>query len=608
MVLIMIKKFTETPPLSYLLLTFLLLSHHSIAETWKTAISMYGDHKYKQGFTHFQYSNPDAPKGGTFRQASIGSFDSLNPFIVKGRSASGIDKIYDTLLKQSSDEPFSLYALIAEKVLVADDYSYVSFKINPSAKFHDGVPIEAEDVKFSFDLLINEGAPHYRSYYSGVEKVIVDSRLQVTFYFTETNNRELPLIIGQLAILPKHFWQKYEFQKSSLVIPVGSGAYQVSSFKAGKQVVYQRVDDYWAKDLPVNKGMYNFDRIIHEYYRDDHVAFEAFKSGAFDYRQETSSKRWATAYQGKRFNSGEIVTKFIADKNPQGMQGFWFNLRKAKFTDKHVREAIGLLFDFEWANKNLFYGAYVRSNSYFSGSLLAADDKPNAGELALLEPYRSQLENQVFREPEISVSMGDGNIRPQMRRAVKLFEQAGYQLKDSKMQNSQGEQFEFEFLLYSKDFERVVQPFRRNLQRIGIKTSIRLVDVSQYITRLNSFDFDIVSLRKGQSASPGNEQIAYWGCNTVMEKGTSNWAGVCHPVIDLLIESLIKAKTRQQLVDATRALDRVLLSQHIVIPQWYLAAYRIAYWDKFSQPKHQPDYEIGLDTWWFTAAETTGGL
>jgi len=565
---------------------------------------MYGDFKYAQNFTHFQYANPNAPKGGTFKQATIGSFDSLNPFVVKGNAATGIAKIYDSLLKQSSDEPFTGYGLIASSVKVAEDFSSVSFKINPKARFHDGEQIKAKDVKFSFDLLISKGAPHYRSYYAGVKEVKVDNLLQVTFYFSEIGNRELPLIIGQIPIFPEHYWSDKDFSKADLTIPLGSGAYRVKGFKAGKRITYQRVNNYWAKNLPVNKGLYNFDTMIFDYYRDDSVAFEAFKSGAFDYRLESSAKRWATGYKGELFDSGKIITNSVSDKSPQGMQGFWFNLRKNKFKNRDVREAVSLLFDFEWANKTLFYGAYTRINSFYSGSELATNSEISEVEKAILLPYHDQLSEGVFLPFILPVTKGDGNVRNQMRRAVKLFEKAGYQLKDSKMQDKNGKQFEFEFLLYSKDFERIIHPFRQNLQRIGIKTSIRLVDVSQFVNRLHNFDFDLISLRKGQSISPGNEQLSYWGCASVMEVGTSNWAGICNPVIDQLVQQVITSESRETLVNTTKALDRVLLNEFMVIPQWFLSAYRIAYWGKYSQPKISPIYELGLSTWWLTEAET----
>jgi len=584
----------------------LFISARTYAASWTSAMSMYNDLKYPTDFISFDYVNPNAPKGGSFKEASIGSFDSLNPFIVKGNAAAGITRIYDTLMQQSADEPFSMYPLIAKKVKIADDFSAVSFQINPHATFQDGVQITAEDVKFSFELLISEGAPHYRSYYAGVENVTIDSTLQVTFHFKEVGNRELPLIIGQFPVLPKHFWIDKSFSKSSLIIPLGSGAYKIKAFKAGKQITFQRVEDYWAKDLPVNKGRHNFDEIIVDYYRDDAVAFEAFKSGEFDYRLESSAKRWATGYVGEPFKKRSIVTEKIADKSPQGMQGFWMNLRKDKFKDPKVREAISLLFDFEWANKTLFYGAYTRINSFYSGSELSTEINISDAERDILLPYKDQLPSSVFTPIKPIETAGDGNVRLQMRRAVALLSEAGYELKNSKMQNKNGQQLSFEFLLYSKDFERIVQPFKRNLQRIGIETSIRLVDISQYINRLNNFEFDMVSLRKGQSISPGNEQASYWGCDTANDVGTSNWVGVCSPVVDALTENLIKAETREELVNTTKALDRVLLSLHIVIPQWYLPAYRIAYWDKFSHPNIAPYYSLGLDTWWSKSAEQEG--
>jgi len=574
------------------------ISFFSQSASWNDAISMYGDLKYDTHFDHFEYANPNALKGGSFKQASIGSFDSLNPFIVKGNAAAGITRIYDTLLQQSTDEPFSLYALIAEKVRVADDFSAVSFLINSKAKFHDGEAITANDVKFSFELLVNQGAPHFASYYSGVESVTVDSLLQVTFHFKEIGNRELPLIIGQIPILPAHFWKDKDFSKSGLIIPVGSGPYQLKSFDPGKQVLFQRVEDYWAKNVAVNKGRHNFDQIIIDYYRDDAVAFEAFKSGAFDYRLESSSKRWSTGYVGDQFDTGQVQLEKIADKNPQGMQGFWFNLRRDKFKDPKVREAISLLFDFEWANKTLFYGAYTRIDSFYSGSELSTQVDISDAEREILLPYQKQLSAAVFEPLKNNKTLGNGNMRQQMRQAVALLAEAGYQLKNSKMQNQNGEQLSFEFLLYSKDFERVIHPFRRNLQRIGIKSDIRLVDVSQFINRLNNFDFDMLSLRKGQSISPGNEQASFWGCEAANQIGTSNWSGICSPVIDALTKQLITATTRKQLVNTTKALDRVLLSEYMVIPQWYLPAYRIAYWDKFSRPQVAPYYDIGLDTWW----------
>ncbi|MFO6422824.1 extracellular solute-binding protein [Motilimonas sp. KMU-193] len=570
----------------------------------KHAIAMHGDVKYPAGFKHFDYVNPDAPKGGAFKRASRGTFDSFNPFIVKGTPADGVGLIYDTLMTQSSDEAFTEYGLIANGIAVAPDYSSVTFWLNPKARFHDGHPITSEDVVFSFNTLFEQGAPHYKSYYAGVEQVVALDSHQVRFDLKPGDNRELPLILGQLTILPKHFWQQHDFTKSSLVIPLGSGPYQIVSFDAGRKVVYRRVENYWAKDLNVNVGRYNFDEMIFDYFRDTTVAFQAFKAGVFDFHQEYSAKNWATGYTGKVFDQQQIVRRQLSDANPQGMQGFFFNLRRDKFSSPKVREAIGLMFDFEWLNRQFFYQAYTRGDSFFANSELAAQGEPSEEELAILEPYRDSLPADVFGpayRPE--PTLGDGNIRAQMRQAVALLAEAGYELKGGRLLDAKGQQLSFEFLVYDKGFERIIQPFRRNLSRIGIATEIRLVDISQYINRLTSFDFDITTLRQGQSSSPGNEQPLYWSCEAAKTPGSRNYAGVCDPVVDKLVDGLISAQSRKDLVLHTQALDRVLRQLHFVIPQWYSPYHRIAYWDKFAQPETKPTYDIGLDTWWYKSAK-----
>ncbi|MDO6526440.1 extracellular solute-binding protein [Motilimonas sp. 1_MG-2023] len=568
-------------------------------------IAMHGDLKYPAGFSHFDYVNPEAPKGGTMRQAARGTFDSFNPFIVKGTYESGLLTaygnflIYDTLMVRSDDEPFSKYGLIAEGINVAEDFSSTTFYLNPKATFHDGHPITSEDVIFSFNTLIEQGNPQYKSYYAGVDQVTAIDPLTVRFDFKPGDNRELPLILGELPILPKHYWQQRDFSRSSLEVPLGSGPYKIASFDAGRKVVYQRVKNYWAADLNVNKGRHNFDRLVFDYFRDTTIAFQAFKAGVFDYHQEYSAKNWATAYTGEVFDNKKIIRRLVDDANPQGMQGFFFNLRRDKFKSREVRQAIGLMFDFEWLNRQFFYGAYTRSDSFFAHSELAATGLPSPAELAILEPYRKHLPEDVFTQVyQPPATQGDGNIRPQMRQAVALMEQAGYQLKNGKMLDKQGNQLFFEFLVYDKSFERVIQPYRRNLSRIGIASEIRLVDVSQYINRLNSFDFDITTIRQGQSISPGNEQPIYWSCDAASTPGSRNYAGLCNPVVDELVQQLIRSNTREELVLRTRVLDRVLQHLHFVVPQFYSPSDRIAYWDKFSQPKIKPAYAIGLDTWW----------
>ncbi|MCE2569913.1 extracellular solute-binding protein [Motilimonas eburnea] len=575
-----------------------------LPEQAKHAIAMHGDVKYPAGFKHFDYVNPKAPKGGVFKRAGRGTFDSFNPFIVKGTPADGVSLIYDTLMQPSADEAFTKYGLIANGIAVAPDYSSVTFWLNPKARFHDGHPITSEDVVFSFNTFIEQGAPHYKSYYAGVDGVIALDPHQVRFDLKPGDNRELPLILGQLVILPKHYWQQHDFSKSSLQIPLGSGPYRIDSFDAGRKVVYRRVEDYWAKDLNVNLGRHNFEQLSFDYFRDTTVAFQAFKAGVFDFHQEYSAKNWATGYTGKVFEQGQIIKEQLKDANPQGMQGFFFNLRRDKFKSRQVREAIGLMFDFEWLNRQFFYQAYTRGDSFFANSELAAKGYPSEGERGILTPYRDELPADVFAPAyRPSKTAGDGNIRTQMRQAVALLTEAGYELKGGRLLDAKGEQLSFEFLVYDKGFERIIQPFRRNLSRIGIATEIRLVDISQYINRLNSFDFDITTLRQGQSSSPGNEQPLYWSCEAANTPGSRNYAGLCHPVVDQLVEGLIAAQNRADLVLHTQALDRVLRQLHFVVPQWYSPYHRIAYWDRFSRPHTQPLYDIGLDTWWYKGAK-----
>ncbi|WP_232525172.1 extracellular solute-binding protein [Motilimonas pumila] len=562
-------------------------------------IAMHGEPKYSAGFSHFDYVNPKAPVGGSFKQASRGTFDSFNPFIVKGTPADGVGLIYDTLMIGSADEPFSRYGLVAQQIEVAADFSEVTFYLNPAARFHDGQAITAKDIAFSYEILTTQGAPHYRSYYAGVEKTEIMDERTIKFIFKPGENRELPLIIGEMPVLPAHYWQDKQFDRSSLAIPVGSGPYKIASFDAGRKVVYQRDEKYWAKDLNVRVGHNNFSRMQYEYFRDTTVAFQAFKAGVYDYHQEYSAKSWATAYHGSVFDQNKILREKVADANPQGMQGFFFNLRRDKFQDPRVRQAIATMFDFEWLNRQLFYSQYTRSNSFFANSELAANALPSEQELAILAPYRSQLPASVFeQEYQPSHTQGDGNIRPQMRQAVALFEAAGYQLKNSKMLDKDGKPLFFEFLVYDKSFERVIQPYRKNLSRIGIETVISLVDISQYINRLNSFDFDLVTMRLGQSNSPGNEQHMFWSCDSAKSPGSRNYAGICDPTIDALIEQVISAQSREQLVVQTKALDRVLQHGHFVVPQWYSPSHRIAYWDKFERPDIRPAYSIGTNTWW----------
>ena len=555
--------------------------------------------KYPANFQHFDYVNPDAPKGGSLRQAGFGGFDSLNPFINKGVAADDLGLIYDTLTHHSLDEPFTEYGLLAEKIEKAPDNAWVRFYLRPEARFHDGQPVTAEDVKFTFETLMSKGAPTYRGYYADVDRVEIEGPLKVRFVFKHAGNRELPLIVGQLPVLPKHWWAERDFSKSNLEIPLGSGPYRVAEVQAGRSIRYERVKDWWAKDLPVSRGFYNFDTRRIDYYRDNTVALEALKAGQFDYWLETSAKNWATAYNIGAVANGQLIKEEIANHNPTGMQGFIYNTRRPLFQDRRVREALGLLFDFEWANRQLFNGAYTRTRSYFDNSELASVGLPSPGELKLLEPLREQIPPQVFSdEYQPPVTDGSGIIREQQRRAYQLLQEAGWRIEGDQMLDAEGKAVSFEFLLAQTEFERVLLPFKRNLADLGIDLVIRRVDVSQYINRLRSRDFDLIVSGFGQSNSPGNEQREYWHSSSADNPGSRNFIGLKDPAVDQLVEGLINAESRQSLIEHTRALDRVLLWGHYVIPNWHIKTWRVAYWNRFEHPKVTPQYDIGLNTWW----------
>lgn len=564
------------------------------------ALTLYGEApKYPANFRHFDYVNPDAPQGGTLRQAGFGGFDSLNPFINKGVAADDIGLIYDTLTRHSLDEPFTEYGLLAEKMEKAPDNSWVRFYLRPEARFHDGHPVTAEDVVFSFETLMKDGSPSFKAYYADVEKAVAEDERRVRFDFRHTDNRELPLIIGQLAVLPKHWWQGRDFTRGSLDIPLGSGPYQVAEVQPGRSIRYQRVKDWWGKDLPVNRGFYNFDAIQYDYYRDNTVALEALKAGQFDYWLETSAKNWATAYNVPAVHSGALIKEEIANHNPAGMQGFVFNIRRPLFQDRRVREALGLLFDFEWTNRQLFNGAYTRTHSYFDNSELAARGLPDAAELKILESLRGKIPPQVFTEEfKVPVSDGSGIIRDQQRRAYQLLQEAGWHVEGDRMLDASGKPVSIEFLLAQAEFERVLLPYKRNLADLGIDLVIRRVDVSQYINRLRSRDFDMMVGGFGQSNSPGNEQREYWHSVSADNPGSRNFIGLKDPAIDSLVEGLIQADSRESLISHTRALDRVLLWGYYVVPNWHIKTWRVAYWNRLEHPKVTPLYDIGLYTWW----------
>ena len=567
------------------------------------AIAMHGAPKYPANFKLFEYTSPHATYGGTLKLGAQGNFDSLNPFIAKGTSEQYLSLSYDTLLVQAKDEAFTEYGLVAETMEYPADRSFIIFKLRKQARFHDGVAITADDIVSTFNLLMEKGNPFYHSYYSGVESVIALSKHKVRFNFKPGTNHELALIVGQLPILPKHYWQNKDFANTTTEIPIGSGPYKIKSFQFGRSISYERDDNYWAKDLNVNAGMYNFNTIQVDYYKDAVVLLEALKAKQYDFRLENSSKQWATGYNSRALNNGQLIKEQIPHQLPTGMQAFLFNLRNPLFTDMRVRQAINLAFNFEWSNKNLFYDAYTRTESYFSNSELASSGLPSENELKILNKYRDDLPASIFNEIyKAPVSGGDKYNRTNLLAAQELLKNAGWVIKNNELVNNKNQTLNFEILLVQPSFERIVNPFVKSLAKLGIKASIRHVEVSQYINRLRHFEFDMIVGGMGQSLSPGNEQIDYWHSSKANTTASRNYIGINNPVIDELIELLISSPDRESLITNTRILDRVLLHHHYVIPQFHISSHRIAYWDKFSKPsvapKYDSRYQTGLMTWW----------
>ncbi|WP_420827740.1 extracellular solute-binding protein [Halomonas binhaiensis] len=561
------------------------------------ALALYGDPALPADFDHLPYVNPEAPKGGSMISAAQGSFDSTNPFIVRGTPAAGSMQIYDTLLESSADEPFTMYGLLAEGIRLDPQRRWVEFDLRPEARFHDGEPVTAEDVVFSFETLVSKGAPFYRAYYHDVTKAIAVDEDTVHFDLGDTKSRELPLILGQMQILPKHFWEGRNFEAVTRDALLGSGPYRIAQVDPGKRIVYQRVEDYWGKDLPLNRGRHNIDRQIYDYYRDQTVALEAFKAGNIDIRIESSASNWATAYDFPAMEQGLVKKLMIPDGQPAGMQAYVMNLRRNKFQDVRVREAINLAFDFPWLNKNLFYDAYTSTDSYFENSEMEATGLPSADELALLEPWREKLPSQVFDEA-LPIAEPEG-LRERLAKALELLQQAGYTFKDGTMVNADsGRPLNIEILLYNAQFERVAQPLLRNLARLGIKGNLRIVDVNQYLNRLRSFDFDMVVGGFAQSLNPGNEQREYWGSEYADRPQSRNLIGLQNPAIDALVDAINAADTRESLDTAARALDRVLRWGFYVVPMYHLPATRVAIWDKFGWPEPFPQYNLDLSVWW----------
>ena len=570
------------------------------AQQWRHGLSLFGAPDMPAGFAHFPYVNPKAPKGGDVKIAAIGAFDNLNQFTIKGSAASGLGLIHDTLLTGSMNEASAAYGLIAEAVSHPDDFSSVSFKLRKNATFSDGSPITAEDVAFSLTAL-KKAHPFYRAYYRDVVGYDIANPHEITFRFGQTGNRELPSILGQLPILKKAYWnaEGRSLADTTLEIPPGSGAYMIEKIDTGRSITYKRRGDYWAKGLNVNIGKNNIERITYVYFGDDTVAFEALKAGEIDFRREFSSRVWATAYDFDAVKTGKMTKETVTLDNPAGMQGFVFNLRRDRFDDIHVREALNWAYDFEWTKKNLFYGQYARTGSFFQGSELAATGSPSKAELALLEPLRGQVPDSVFAPVfQNPVTDGSGNIRAHLRKARALLQKAGWEIVDGKLKKDD-KPFTIEFLLVQPAFERIVAPYIKNLAKLGIEAKMRTIDPTQYQNRVTNYDYDAIVMSFGQSLSPGNEQRDYWSSAAADRPGGRNYIGIKDKAVDALVEQLIFAKSREALVTATRALDRVLLANHYVMPQWHSPHERLAYWQGLMRPEPMPKHGLGFPSiWW----------
>ncbi|MEO5338891.1 MAG: extracellular solute-binding protein [Magnetococcus sp. MYC-9] len=587
--------------LALLLWTGLLLPSAGLAAH---GISLDGQLKYPADFTRFAYTSANAVRGGTLTLHALGSFDKMNPYTLKGSAPDLLaGLLFETLAVQAMDEPFSQYGLLAKDIQVASDGLSVTYQLHPNARFSDGSPVTAEDVVFSFNTLKSGKAhPLYQSYWQDIQSAVPLDAQRIRFEFAQ-KNRELPLIIGELPVLNRQFFEKHPFDKGDLTVPTGSGPYRVEGFDAGKSITYRRNPDYWGRELPVRRGMHNFDRIVIKYFKDPVVALEGFKAGEFDYIFENNSKQWARDYVGEKFDQGRIRKESLPHKQGAGIQGWLFNTRRPILQDKRVRQALGLAMDFEWSNENLFHNQYRRSDSYFSNSELAARGKPSPAELALLEPLRAQLDPAVFQERQPPPStVAPGSLRANLRQATELLAAAGWKLgSDGLLINPAGQPFKIEMLLASPAFERVMTPYAANLKKLGVELSYRTVDLSLYQRRMDTFDFDMTVHTFSQSQSPGNEQRDMWHSASADIQGSRNLIGLKDPAVDALVEKVIYAENRESLLTACRALDRVLWSGHYLVPNWYLDYYRVAYWSQLRHPEQFPLYympDSWLMAWW----------
>ncbi|MGB0506594.1 MAG: extracellular solute-binding protein [Pikeienuella sp.] len=577
------------------------------ADTTSHGVSSFGTLKYGPDFTHFDYVNPEAPKGGAYRGRSTyaaRTFDSLNPYILKGEPAAEISLfVFDTLLTRAWDEPDAMYGLLAESITYPESREWAEFKLRSEATFSDGTPVTADDIVFSLEVLKTKGSPQYRTFFGDIASATALAPDHIRFEFRKgAATRDLPMLAGSLPIFSRADWAGKDFAESSLIPPVGSGPYKIGEVSAGRSISYVLRDDYWAKNLPVNRGRWNFAELNYEYFKDSTAAFEAFKSGAFDLHEEFYSKIWATSYNFPSLEKGWVKQDVIPDGRPSGTQGYWFNQRRAKFADPTVRQALGLVFDFEWSNKTLFYGLYNRTNSFFQGSPLSADGMPSAEETALLSPLVDGLAADVLTAPAYvpPETDGSGRIRRLHRRASKMLDAAGWRVDDKgDRRNAQGELLEIEFLSDGPAFERITGPYIKNLEKLGVRANYRLIDAAQYQQRTEDFDFDVVVARLPISATPGVELRNLWSSVSANGRGTLNLGGVANPAIDQLIETVIGAETVEQHATAVSALDRALRASHIWVPQWTKGTHTLAYWDMFGRPEVKPPYNRAIvETWW----------
>ncbi|MGH1449157.1 MAG: extracellular solute-binding protein [Pseudomonadaceae bacterium] len=578
--------------------------------------SLYGQPQYAEDFEHLDYVNPQAPKGGTLRVMGSGTFDTINPYTLKGTSPVntgnfphyGITELNEPLMvgtglyDPSGDEPYSAYGLIAESIEFADNRSWVVFNLHPQARFHDGHPITAEDVAFSFDTLSEKGHPNYRSMLQDVARVDILGDKRIRFVFSRSDNPLLILRLGELPVLPKHYWQDREFGQTTFEPGLNSGPYRIVSVEPGRRLAFERVKDYWGRDLPINRGKYNFDRMEAEFYRDNNVAFEAFKAGEFDIYFDHKASNWANAYDFPAVRNGAVLKRAISHEIPSATQALFFNSRRTPFDQRNVRQALGMLFDFEWSNRVLFYDAYQRSLSYYPNSPFSATGLPAGQEFLYLEPHRKQLPAELFIQPfSLPTTNGQGIPRDTLREAVQLLERSGWELRNGRLENAQGNQLVFEVLLVNPSLERIMQPYRSNLARLGIDMRIRTVDRAQYKARLDQFDYDMILATLPQGLSPGLEQHGYFHSSQVSVKGSRNYAGIANPVVDDLLEHLLGAINREQQIAAARALDRVLLWEHYIIPNWYIDYHRIAH-RAWLQTPEIPPYSLAIRSWWMDPA------